>query len=77
MYRRLLAKFSLVFELVQSIVETTIGEMFFKPDDKGEEDIGPDDAVEDFAAGFASVVARRRDAALATKKRALGIFKIN
>jgi hypothetical protein len=67
----------LVVELDQSIVETIIGEMFFKPDDEGEEDIGQDDAIHDLAAELASVVARRREAAATTKKRALGIFNIH
>ena len=67
----------LVFELDQGIVETIIGEMFFKPDDKGKEDIGPDDAIDDLAAELASVVACRCEADATAKERALGIFKIN
>lgn len=50
---------------------------FFNPDDEGKEDIGPADSVDDLAAELASVVARCCDAAATTKKRALGIFKIN
>lgn len=68
---------SLIFELDKGIVETIIGEMFFKPDDLGEEELSQDEELDELAAELSTVVARRREAAARAKELALNIFKLN